>query len=229
MLLGEPYARGAAPCALMISYKDLSIITDKEVYPPTEDSYLAAEVIEDEIKRMGHEGMSVLDMGTATGILGLVAASNKSVGRVTMADINKDAVRICKENVAFNAERLHAQCSVVESDFFSNVSGRFDIITFNAPYLRTEEGDEKLGGIGKAVSGGPSGMEVPSEFLRQAPQHLNKSGRIILVVSSFGDLERLGREIRNNGFSKEREKKVHVFFEDIIVMVLAGREDLVRE
>ncbi len=214
---------------MMISYEDLSIITDKEVYPPAEDSYLAAEVIEEEIRRMGHEGVSVLDMGTATGILGLVAASSKSVDRVTMADINKDAVRICKENVAFNAKRLHAQCSVVESDFFSKVSGRFDIITFNAPYLRTEEGDGKLGGIGKAVSGGPSGMEVSSEFLRQAPQHLNKGGRIILVVSSFGDLERLVREIRNNGFSKEREKKIHVFFEDIIVMVLARREDLVRE
>jgi len=207
----------------MINYRNLSIITDREVYPPAEDSFLAAEVLEDQIRKCGRKELSILDMGTATGILGLCAAANPSVKRVVFADISQDAVRICKENVAFNSAVIKADCAVIQTDFFSKVNGKFDIITFNAPYLRNEGGDEKLGGIAKAVSGGREGIEVSVRFLEEAVSHIENGGRVLLVTSSLSNLKKLRSETARLNFRLIEDKKIHIFFEDIIVIVLVKR------
>lgn len=204
----------------MIKYKGLTVITSNSVYLPAEDSFLAAEVLE-ECLSAKESSLEVLDMGTGTGLLGLVAAKSGKAKNVMFADINEDAVAICKENIAFNNAVIKAECNAVRSDLFSNVKGKFDIITFNAPYLKDGDDDKKVGKLAKAWSGGAEGIETSIKFLEESKAHLKKGGRIIIIASSLGNMLKFRSEIGRIGFKIEEEKKVHIFFEDIIALILS--------
>ncbi len=203
----------------MIDYKGLSILTSNDVYEPAEDSFLAADVLEAEIKSFRHGKLRVLDMGTGSGILGLIAAKNKKVSEVVFADINHDAINLCNRNITQNKSMLKADCKTFNTNLFSKIEEDFDIIIFNAPYLRSEPTDigQKLAA---AWAGGKTGVELSIKFLEQAVEHMNTDCRIILVASSFSSIKRLKTEYARIGLKKNREKKIHISFEDIIALVL---------
>lgn len=204
-----------------MEFKGLEISTDEEVYPPAEDSFLAADVIEKELEDMEGD-VRVLDMGCASGILGMVAATKRNVESVLFADINEDAVKLCKRNLSLNRDYINADTSVVQSDLFEKIDGNFDMIIFNAPYLREGVGEK----LSREWYGGKGGIELSVRFLKEAKDHLNEEGLVILVASSFGDLETLSKEISRLGFAVENESRIHVSFEDIVVFVLGIREAL---
>jgi len=141
------------------------------VYAPAEDSYLLAKWVE----RLA-EG-SVLDMGTGSGIQAVTAAKKKSVIRVTAVDINHVAIVSAGERAA--REGVSDKIRFIESDLFADVSGRFDWILFNPPYLPSE------GGAADATwDGGPTGAETIERFLDGAKSHLAEGGSILLIYSS---------------------------------------------
>lgn len=204
----------------MINYKGLAVITKNSVYLPAEDSFLAAEALEEYLSGSGKEGLEVLDMGAGTGFLGLVAAKSGKTKSVLFADMNDEAVAICRENISFNSAVLKAECDAVRSDLFSNVNGKFDIIIFNAPYLPADEGDKKHGEISRAWSGGDEGIEISVKFLEESLGHLKEEGKVLLVASSLGSLDKLESEFKRIGFKEESRKKIHIFFEDMVVLLL---------
>ncbi len=203
----------------MLSYKDLKIKTFPDVYVPAEDSFLAAEAIEFWLSRVLKGKLSVLDVGSGSGILGLTAAKDPKVESVTFVDINDAALSLSKANLELNKDSINANAFFIHSNLFEDVKGMFDLIIFNAPYL-VSEGEKGM--LPKAWEGGPSGIEISKEFLGSAIFHLNSQGAIILVASSHSDLASLQAEISKKGFKILNEKKEHIFFEDIIVYALIG-------
>jgi release factor glutamine methyltransferase len=199
-----------------MEYGGLEITTAEDVYEPAEDSFLSAEIVMAELNK--YSGMlKVIDIGCGSGILGLVAATNPNVGKVVFADINDRALDLCRANISRNAGIVRADCDVVKSDLFSDITESFDIIIFNAPYL-PEGKDDKMA---SAWYGGEKGIEVSKKFLGQAVDHMSNGAEIILVESSLGDLNALREEINALGLSVTAENKAHIHFEDIVVMILA--------
>ncbi len=81
------------------------------------------------IARLDVRGKKVADMGTGTGILGIVAA--KQGAAVTMVDINPLACEAAREN----AERNGVAVRVIQSDWFEALHGEtFDVIVCNPPH-----------------------------------------------------------------------------------------------
>ena len=78
-------------------------------------------------------GQRVLDIGTGTGLIALMMAQHCPKALVTAVDIDADAVRQARENVAESpfAERI----TVVEGDIISHFSPHFDAIVCNPPYF----------------------------------------------------------------------------------------------
>ena len=78
-------------------------------------------------------GQRVLDIGTGTGLIALMMAQRCPKALVTAVDIDADAVRQARENVAESpfAERI----TVVEGDIISHFSPHFDAIVCNPPYF----------------------------------------------------------------------------------------------
>lgn len=189
----------------MIYYGGLKLKTHPRVYKPEEDSFLLAETLEP--RAYG----SVLDMGSGTGLLSLVASVKAR--SVLGVDINPNAVETARENARLN-EIFNVRFEV--SDLFNNIQKRrgFDLIIFNPPYLPVREKDA----LGLAWSGGREGLEVVESFIESAPGYLKPLGGILMLVSSLNNLESLEKKLAENKLRRRVVASKRFFFEELYVM-----------
>ena len=183
-------------------------LDDPDVYPPCDDSILLIRSLE------VSPGMDVLEIGCGSGVVSIHAALEGA--RVVSVDINPKAVALTRAN----AERMGADIDVRESDLFSAVDGRFDLILFNLPYLPVEEG-EMDSPIEKAWAGGPDGMGPFPELVRQCPGYLKEGGRLVVVVSSLMDQKALGDVLEGHPVRVLGEDSY--FFEKLRVLEIGFR------
>jgi release factor glutamine methyltransferase len=139
------------------------------VYAPSEDTHLMI----DALNTLSLRDKEVLDVGTGSGVLGLVCAQMGA--HVTVVDIEDEALK----NVEAAARKLNLTVKAIKSDIFSSVSSRFDIVLFNPPYLPSDEVRDRT------VDGGPEGRGLTDRFLKELPLHLKKDGLALLLVSSL--------------------------------------------
>lgn len=196
----------------MHEVKGAKIETRDIVYAPAEDTLLAAEVL---LRNMKGRELSVVDIGTGTGALGIIAAMDNRVSNVLMSDISEEALECAKENTGLNS--VEGKCTFTKSNLFEGIEGNFDIIIFNPPYLPDD--DEVRSGK-NWWSGGPTGIELTKLFMVQAAEHLKPNGTIITVESSLADSRAINDFIDANGFRIADSEKIHIFFEDIIALAL---------
>lgn len=142
------------------------------IYEPLEDSYFFKDFLIKYLSKILIK--SHLDVGTGSGILAKV--SSKIIGKesVLATDINESAIENLKDIKGVKG---------IVSNLFENVNGKFDLITFNAPYLPLDKREPKDSKI--ATTGGIKGDEISLKFLKEAKKHLTKSGRILLLISSL--------------------------------------------
>jgi len=170
------------------------IENNPEVYEPAEDSYFLLGCVE--VKK----GEKVLELGTGCGLIALHCAKTADV---TAADVNPHAVELTKRNAHHNGLKLE----VLESDLFKNISGKYDVIVFNPPYLY---GHEEKDWLDKAWSGGVDGEQVILRFLSEVKDFLRPEGRIYLLLSS-GNNKAL--EILSKKFNVKELGEKKLFFE----------------
>ena len=155
--------------------KSLLYANYMDIYEPSEDSYLLAGCVKN------YAFGSVLDMGTGSGILAKTASESKKVSIVIAADINPAA------------KKHLGKMKFVQSDLFSKITGKFDTIIFNPPYLPQDKGIED-----SALYGGKKGYETIERFLNGCNAHLKKDGIILLLFSNLTNKERIEEIIANN-------------------------------
>lgn len=179
-------------------------ITECEgVYPPAEDTFLLLECIG------SMRGMKVLEMGCGTGLISCHAASDGA--ELTAADINPRAAECTRRNL----ERNGLRAAVVLTDLFSDISGRFDRVLFNPPYLAVEE----EGDLERAWAGGRTGVEVLARFLDGVRDRLLPGGKVLLLLSSEMEADALENTLAP--FPRQRLGTRRVFFEELWVEELA--------
>jgi release factor glutamine methyltransferase len=188
---------------MTVYFQDLRIETSESVYEPAEDSFLLAENLE------VCDGDTVLDVGTGTGIIALTAAGK--AGKVLGVDLNPEAVKLAKINAGLNGI---VNTEFIESDLFSNVSGVYDLIAFNPPYLPVDED----GQIGRAWSGGVNGNEVIESFINTVGDYLKPAGRVQLLASSLNDVNHVLHLFMEGGFNAEITARNKFFFEELYVL-----------
>jgi HemK-related putative methylase len=132
-------------------------------------SKLLAEVLAGEAL----EGKRVLEVGTGTGFLALVAA--RRAAHALGTDINPEAVRALKINALLN--RLEDRVEARQGDLFAPVAGeRFDLILFNPPYF-AGEASEPWDYAWRDVN------QVRARFVAEAARHLAPGGRVLICDS----------------------------------------------
>jgi release factor glutamine methyltransferase len=168
------------------------------MYSPKEDSYFLSECLTKFVEKPNQQ--KVLEIGCGSGVqlqtLEKIGVKKKEIFGI---DIDKSALNHCKK-LGFN---------VVYSDLFENINDKFDLIIFNPPYLPEDKFDKK-----KDTTGGKNGSETINEFLKQAKNHLNKNGKIIILTSSFT------KKINWENYKKQLLGKKKLFFEKLYVWEL---------
>lgn len=176
------------------------------IYEPAEDSFLLEEVILNKIPTLvkSDSNLKFLEVGVGSGIQ-LKAAESIGIKKSNIlgCDVNFTAVENCKKS-GYNC---------IVSNLFEDISGAFDVIVFNPPYLpedsKNEDSESQL-----ITTGGALGSEIPNEFLKQAKKHLKENGKIFLLVSS------LTQGMNFSGYKKEIVAEKKLFFEKLIVYEL---------
>ena len=145
----------------------------------------------------------ILDLGTGpAAVLAICAKRLDPSTRITACDLISDIVASAAR--AVSKAGLDVEC--LQSDLFSKVSGSFDIVMFNAPYLPALHAEglvrSKLDRM--RFYGGDDGGEVLRRFLREVPRHLLPNGRVLLGVNHY----HIGKDLTDQIIRQSRLKEV---------------------
>jgi release factor glutamine methyltransferase len=123
-----------------------------------------------------NQKVNLLDLGTGSGCIGLTLALEEKSLHVTISDISEKALKIA----SFNNENLHAEATVIQSDLFDSIEGKFDVIVSNPPYIPDSEIVEDI--VQKepsvALYGGALGVDFYDRILEQAKSHIHEKAMI---------------------------------------------------
>ena len=107
----------------------------KDTLEPRPDSETLVELALDHVVTSGMQGrsLSILDLGTGTGAIGLSLLDAMPKSSAVLTDISTGALDMARANA--NANGLTERVRFVHSDWFDAVEGRFDLIVSNPPYI----------------------------------------------------------------------------------------------
>ena len=131
------------------------------------------------------EGLRVLDIGTGSGAIGVVLARELPAARVAATDISPGALAVARRNAL--AHGVADRMEFFQGDLFAALSGDFDIICSNPPYIPEDKYDLLPAGIRNfepqgALIAGPDGMAFHRKIIREGVHRLKTGGRIFLEI-----------------------------------------------
>lgn len=153
-------------------------VDERALIPRYETEILVDLIVNDNVKKD-----KILDIGTGSGAISLALSYNLKKSKVLGIDISKDAIDLSNKNkINLNIKNVDFK----ESDIFSNIDEKFDIIVSNPPYINKEDFeslDKKLSYEPKnALLGGDDGLFFYRKIISNAKKFLTKNGKIYLEI-----------------------------------------------
>ena len=126
------------------------------------------------------KGGAVLDLGTGSGAIAVSLAHARRDARVTATDISQGALALARRNAAAHA----VAPQFVQSDWFEQVEGQFDLIISNPPYIAASDPHLMQGDLRfeprAALTDESNGMMHTGTIIDGAVRHLNPRGWLLL-------------------------------------------------
>ena len=154
-------------------------VTEDTLIPRQETEELVEWILADH----KNPELTVLDIGTGTGAIGLSLKTERPTWQVTLSDISPKALAVAKENQA----RLNVTTTLVESDLLTNIVGTFDVIVSNPPYIATDEADLMDESVLKhepktALFAPDNGLYLYKQLAKQLTGHLRPHATLYLEI-----------------------------------------------
>jgi ribosomal protein L3 glutamine methyltransferase len=133
---------------------------------------------------------NALDLCTGSGCIGISLAHYFQNLNVDISDLSKDALDLALINK--NLHDVNDRVNILESDLFTSIHTKYDLIISNPPYVSEEEYQDlpqeykqepKMGLVTQQ-----SGLSIPVKIMLQAPDYLQADGYLILEVGYSDDL-----------------------------------------
>ncbi|WP_447740361.1 methyltransferase [Pseudomonas laurentiana] len=137
------------------------------------DSYRFAQVIQDHLQHNPTQVEPAVDIGCGSGVGALLIARAARHAQVSAVDINPMALRYTAINAALAGV---SNLSVEPSDLLGGITGTFDLIVANPPYMLDRSARTYRHG------GGALGAEVSLRIVEQACERLSRHGTLLLYT-----------------------------------------------
>ena len=177
-------------CDYKVTFKGLKLRLKQGVFCAAfaDGSNLLADCLIQEVR--SHE--TVLDMGTGSGALGILAA--RSGASVVAVDISPIAVNCARDNARLN--NLQNTVDVRQSNLFASIRSdeKFSLILFNPPFMNGQPSSLL------EVAMYDEGYATLTQFFEEFPKYLAAKGRVLIVFSESGDVAYLKKLMTNSGF-----------------------------
>jgi release factor glutamine methyltransferase len=154
---------------------------------PRPDTETLIEAALDIVSKNGwrEKPLKLLDLGTGSGCILVTLLAELPRARGIGTDLGADALAIAAANAGRHG--VSTRASFVAADWFDAVTGTFDLILSNPPYLATGE----IAGLaeevaaydpGLALDGGPDGLDAYRRIAARAGDHLRQNGKILVEI-----------------------------------------------
>ena len=159
-------------------FMGLNFKVNSHVLIPRQDT---ETLVEEALKRLS-PGMETLDLCTGSGCVIISIMKQKEI-KGTASDISKQALLVAKEN----AKNNQVEVTLVRSDLFQNITGKYDMIVANPPYIPTEDIGLLMPEVRNfepvdALDGREDGMYFFREIVKGSRQYLKSNGYLCMEI-----------------------------------------------
>ena len=176
-------------------------VTKDVLSPRIETEELIYKVLE-YIKKSKKDSFKILDLCTGSGIIAITLKKEivEKYTEIVASDISEKALSIAIEN----ANNNNANITFIKSDLFDNISGKFDLIISNPPYISYKDKitikdnvlnyDPHL-----ALFAEEDGIYFYRKIIENAVHYLSKDGVIFFEIG-YDQKEKIFELGKNNNF-----------------------------
>jgi len=151
---------------------------------------------------------NMLELGTGSGAIAITVLAERPEVTCVATDISEYALKTASTNSKRHG--VESRLKLLHSNWFEKISGSFDVIVSNPPYISSEEYAQLSAEVVKydpkiSLTLGGDGLEAYREILSQALEKLSKNGHIFLEIG-YTQANAVGHLFREAGF---QQIKVH--------------------
>lgn len=184
-------------------FMGLEFAVSDQVLTPRFDT----ECLVEQVERLLAPGMRILDLCTGSGCILLSLLARNPGVRGVGTDLSAAALGVACQN----RDRLGISAQLVRGDLFEHVTGTFDVIVSNPPYIPSGE----IGGLmpevrehepAMALDGGKDGLDFYRRIIAQAAGYLKPGGWLAFEIGCSQG-EELVRLLSDAGYTGIRTEK----------------------
>ena len=151
---------------------------------------------------------NMLELGTGSGAIAITVLAERPEVTCVATDISRYALNTARTNSKRHG--VESRLKLLYSNWFDKISGSFDIIVSNPPYISSKEYAQLSAEVLKydpkiSLTLGGDGLEAYREILSQALEKLSKNGHIFLEIG-YTQANAVGHLFKEAGF---QQIKVH--------------------
>lgn len=180
------------------------VVTPDVLIPRPETEHLVIETLDLLKGRVANESVSILDIGTGSGIIAVTIAKQAPKASVVATDISEKALAVAKQNAEKHGVSERIEFAV--GDLFKAVprGSQFDVIVSNPPYIAQSERPLMDAHVIEhephvALFAEEDGTAVLRSILEQAAGYLKPGGWLLLEFSPMV-AKRVAKIAEDTGF-----------------------------
>ena len=199
---------GGEPVYRILGHREfhgLDLLLSKETLEPRPDTEILVDTLlpalRDAVSQKG--SARILDLGTGTGAICLALLKECPDATGIGSDISAGALETAAKNASRNG--LETRFEIRQSDWFEKISGSFDIIVSNPPYIRSDivttlDREVRHHDPMAALDGGQDGLAPYRLIAADAGRFLVENG-VVGVEIGFDQRLDVSDIFASNGFS----------------------------
>jgi release factor glutamine methyltransferase len=182
-------------------FYDMEFHINTNVLIPRQDTELLVDLI---IKKYDDQkNMSVLDLGTGSGAIGIALGNTFKNSNILLSDISLNAINIAKKNILRHKLK---NISVIQSDWFTKIPKKqFEVIVSNPPYIDKSDPHLKDEGLlyepREALISAQEGYADIIEILKTSPNFLKPNGTLY-IEHGYNQYKKIHQLFLDNKFTK---------------------------